>query len=218
MCVRACVRACVCVSVHAHASVCAAERRKRSARPETRANDKLSLFGGPVSRSKGIQESAILTAHLEKPAELVFIEWIMAGVVVLACWVRCVGAWTGADWHHFAKWFSFWHRRHVSPRAGQSGARDECLPDPQFPHHCWTWGRAYCMSALDISASAPWTCVHYCIMSPLLIINSWAVFNLAAHCAADSIWEARITAFSKVRSSSSNNSVTMSSWSAHELF
>ncbi len=46
----------------------------------------------PVSRSRGIQESAILTAHVEKPAELVFIESIMAGVVALARGFRCVGA------------------------------------------------------------------------------------------------------------------------------
>ncbi len=35
------------LSLHVRASVCAAaaERRKRSASPETRANDELSLFG-----------------------------------------------------------------------------------------------------------------------------------------------------------------------------
>ncbi len=36
----------VCVCVHARASMCAAECRKRSVSPETRANDKLSLYGG----------------------------------------------------------------------------------------------------------------------------------------------------------------------------
>ncbi len=37
---------CVCVCVHLRASMCAAECRKRSVSPETRANDKLSLYGG----------------------------------------------------------------------------------------------------------------------------------------------------------------------------
>ncbi len=36
----------LCVCVHARASMCAAECRKRSVSPETRANDKLSLYGG----------------------------------------------------------------------------------------------------------------------------------------------------------------------------
>ncbi len=50
----------------------------------------------PMSGSRGIQESAILTSHVEKPAELVLIEWIMAEVVALARGFCCVRAWTGA--------------------------------------------------------------------------------------------------------------------------